>query len=237
MPSYVSGTFVIPSNAPCGKYTFNGSGGGLSISVASAAIVNNLNVTSVEPNSWEFQNRDQMYGISIHGDNAFIMGEFIHCSLSKSGYATISETIEGSVMNENLVDGIYFDIPGFSAPGFWNLNVTQLDVTITSENIIELIATYPPMLTIFYHNPEFNEGITVSGELQGLWFTPTMTGWMTNWSETESITCNILPTSEYRANMSVSIPDNTYGQYWKLFLSNRTGLTSIPNVYRIGGPL
>ena len=104
-------------------------------------------------------------------------------------------------------------------------------------SIIELIATYTPGLTIFNHTPEFNEGITVSGELQGLWFTPTMTGFMTNWNETESVTCNISPTSEYRAQMSVSIPTGTFGQYWKLYLSNGTGLTSEPKVYRIGGPL
>lgn len=45
MPSFVSGTFVIPSNAPYGSYTFNASGGGLSISKPSAVKIYNNYIT------------------------------------------------------------------------------------------------------------------------------------------------------------------------------------------------
>jgi hypothetical protein len=45
MPSYISGTIIIPSNAPVGKYTFTINGGGISISEPSAVKIYNDYIT------------------------------------------------------------------------------------------------------------------------------------------------------------------------------------------------
>jgi len=241
MPTHVSGTFTIPEDALVGMYNFTASGGGISCIHDLAFAISNLNILSIFPNFLSFQNQgDNYHEISLTGDNAFVMGEPVYIEIFRDGYPTIKNSTEYYVscwvQNENLVTDIGFTVLEFSPGGYWNLRVTHMGATITIENAIEFVVDLKPQISIFYHDPEFNEGVTVSGEIHGLGFTPDMTGYMTDWSETEYVPCNVNAIDTQHAIMSVTIPDGTYGQYWKLYLNNGN-LMYPPKTYRIGGPL
>lgn len=232
----ISGTFIIPEDAPFGSYTFKVSGSGIDYTQDAAIQISRLNITSINPTTFDFQNGDVTtdFELEIYANNAFIMGTPVTVTLSRDDCDDVYKTkILVMPKNENALWGALFAIPTFSYSGKWNVNISQNGSTYSGKNLLDFHITYYPQISSFDKDSPTIPGSTITALIRGLHFTKNSTAYITNWDLSMSSTAtSITVNSELTMNVTIPIPSSAVqGQTWKLFVDN--GLTSPPHNFLI----